>query len=206
MDGYIHFYQSDAIQSSSPNRNRSIFIDVNVHPAKTEVRFSKEKELYEIVKETIYKRLNKERLIPSGVKKEKIKSEQTSLSFVENINNDQNKFIARDVRDQSFGFQVNEAITNEDIGNNQSENILISDNIVPESFISKEQEYDHTNYEVDDHDGTLVKERLPFMEPIGQLHGTYILAQNEKGLYLIDQHAAQERIKYEYYKKKLGQP
>lgn len=181
-------------------------VDVNVHPAKTEVRFSKEKELYEIVKETIYKRLNKERLIPSGVKKEKIKSEQTSLSFVENINNDQNKFIARDVRDQSFGFQVNEAITNEDIGNNQSENILISDNIVPESFISKEQEYDHTNYEVDDHDETLVKERLPFMEPIGQLHGTYILAQNEKGLYLIDQHAAQERIKYEYYKKKLGQP
>jgi DNA mismatch repair protein MutL len=47
--------------------------------------------------------------------------------------------------------------------------------------------------------------RIPPIYPIGQMHGTYILAQNEKGLYLIDQHAAQERIKYEFYKEKVGQ-
>src|SRR5699024_7606697 len=41
---------------------------------------------------------------------------------------------------------------------------------------------------------------------IGQLHGTYIMAQNEAGLYMIDQHAAQERIKYEFFKHKLGNP
>ena len=39
------------------------------------------------------------------------------------------------------------------------------------------------------------EERVPVMYPIGQMHGTYILAQNENGLYIIDQHAAQERIK-----------
>ena len=37
------------------------------------------------------------------------------------------------------------------------------------------------------------------------MHGTYIFAQNEQGLYMIDQHAAQERIKYEYYREKVGQ-
>lgn len=47
--------------------------------------------------------------------------------------------------------------------------------------------------------------RIPPFYPIGQMHGTYILAQNDKGLYLIDQHAAQERIKYEYFKEKVGQ-
>jgi DNA mismatch repair protein MutL len=47
--------------------------------------------------------------------------------------------------------------------------------------------------------------RVPAMYPIGQMHGTYILAQNEKGLFIIDQHAAQERIKYEYFKRKLGE-
>jgi DNA mismatch repair protein MutL len=46
--------------------------------------------------------------------------------------------------------------------------------------------------------------RIPPMYPIGQMHGTYIFAQNEKGLYIIDQHAAQERIKYEYFKEKVG--
>lgn len=48
------------------------------------------------------------------------------------------------------------------------------------------------------------KERVPIMYPIGQMHGTYILAQNENGLYIIDQHAAQERIKYEYFREKSG--
>ncbi len=47
--------------------------------------------------------------------------------------------------------------------------------------------------------------RVPPLYPIGQMHGTYILAQNEKGLYIIDQHAAQERIKYEYFREKVGQ-
>lgn len=47
--------------------------------------------------------------------------------------------------------------------------------------------------------------RVPPLYPIGQMHGTYILAQNDRGLYLIDQHAAQERIKYEYFREKVGQ-
>lgn len=39
--------------------------------------------------------------------------------------------------------------------------------------------------------------------PIGLVHGTYIVGENEEGMYLIDQHAAAERINYELYKKAL---
>lgn len=39
--------------------------------------------------------------------------------------------------------------------------------------------------------------------PIGVAHGTYIIAQNEEGVYLVDQHAAQERVNYERYLKAL---
>lgn len=35
--------------------------------------------------------------------------------------------------------------------------------------------------------------------PVGLALGTYIIAQNEEGIYLIDQHAAQERVNYERY-------
>ncbi|MBL7573108.1 DNA mismatch repair endonuclease MutL [Staphylococcus saccharolyticus] len=47
--------------------------------------------------------------------------------------------------------------------------------------------------------------RVPYMEVVGQVHGTYIIAQNEDGMFMIDQHAAQERIKYEYFRDKIGE-
>lgn len=46
--------------------------------------------------------------------------------------------------------------------------------------------------------------QFPTLEYVGQMHGTYLFAQNETGLYILDQHAAQERIKYEYFRKKIG--
>lgn len=46
-------------------------------------------------------------------------------------------------------------------------------------------------------------ERMPMMYPVGAVHGTYIICQNEKGMYLIDQHAAKERINYEICLEKL---
>ena len=49
------------------------------------------------------------------------------------------------------------------------------------------------------------KDPFPELEIVGQIHGTYIVAQSEDGFYLIDQHAAQERIKYEYFKEKVGE-
>ncbi|GIO06055.1 DNA mismatch repair protein MutL [Brevibacillus reuszeri] len=45
---------------------------------------------------------------------------------------------------------------------------------------------------------------VPVMYPVGQVHGTYIVAQNDNGMYLIDQHAAQERIFYEFFMQKLA--
>lgn len=41
------------------------------------------------------------------------------------------------------------------------------------------------------------------LDVIGQLHGKYILAQGVQGLYIIDQHAAEERTNYEYYDRQL---
>jgi DNA mismatch repair protein MutL len=54
---------------------------------------------------------------------------------------------------------------------------------------------------------TLVMEEtnaLPRLEYIGQFMGTYLLAQNEQGLYIVDQHAAAERIRYERYRTLFG--
>lgn len=38
--------------------------------------------------------------------------------------------------------------------------------------------------------------------PVGQVHGTFIICENEDGMYIIDQHAAHERVNYEMITKK----
>ena len=50
------------------------------------------------------------------------------------------------------------------------------------------------------------KKEFPLLEPVGQVLGTYIVCTNEKGMYLIDQHAAAERVNYEKYKKAMANP
>lgn len=65
---------------------------------------------------------------------------------------------------------------------------------------------DTTTYEVNSDfldDEIVEEEKMPMMYPVGAVHGTYIICQNEKGMYLIDQHAAKERINYEICLEKL---
>ncbi|MEG2351535.1 MAG: DNA mismatch repair endonuclease MutL [Bacilli bacterium] len=50
------------------------------------------------------------------------------------------------------------------------------------------------------------KKLLPELYPVGLVKGTYIICQNELGMYMIDQHAAKERVNYEGYLKALGSP
>ncbi len=49
-------------------------------------------------------------------------------------------------------------------------------------------------------------QKLPYMVYIGTYAGTYLLFQNETGLYLMDQHAAAERVRYEHYYDALAHP
>jgi len=46
--------------------------------------------------------------------------------------------------------------------------------------------------------------KIPMFEYIGQYLGTYLICQNQEGLFIIDQHAAAERIRYERYYEKMG--
>lgn len=76
----------------------------------------------------------------------------------------------------------------------------------------KEDEYQESNqivldlsYVEEKKSSTVVNEELKslVLYPVGVALGTYIIAQNEEGVYLIDQHAAQERVNYEKYLKAL---
>lgn len=73
------------------------------------------------------------------------------------------------------------------------EELIINDDLIEEV---KEDEEEYIVHED-------VKEKMPIMYPVGLVHGTYIICQNELGMYIIDQHAAKERVNYEIVKDKL---
>ena len=86
-----------------------------------------------------------------------------------------------------------------------NEDISKFETIIPDSSENKKYEQmsfdDEFKYGSKDND-TIKK--LPKLTFISQLFGTYILAVDDNTMYLIDQHAAMERINYEKIKKELS--
>ncbi len=153
-------------------------VDVNVHPSKLDIKFSNFKDLKELIFNGINSLLSKKMLIPKIEKKEEIKEERVKPKL-QQLNLERENVIEDDVIDYSL-FEEDALEVNDDLTNDEI----------------KEDEYEKKEK----------KEIMPEMYPIGLAKGTYIVCHNELGLYLIDQHAAKERINYEGYKKSFGNP
>ena len=208
-----------------------ILVDVNVHPSKLEVRISKEQELNELVANTIKSAFKKQELIPDGIVKEKVKdkTEQTTLEL-DHLSIPTNAALEKNVHHDGFmsipsslGVKESTApIKHYDMESNTNESIEALEKYkTVEPTVEDPSDRFYTNQDSPSKDlvrpndqPTIQYEesnqnefvpRVPPLYPIGQMHGTYIFAQNEQGLYIIDQHAAQERIKYEYFREKVGE-
>ncbi|WP_449540093.1 DNA mismatch repair endonuclease MutL [Ferdinandcohnia sp. Marseille-Q9671] len=195
-----------------------LLVDVNVHPAKLEVRISKEQELNQLIEEGIRDAFKHKQLIPEvSIPKMKNHQKPEQQQFVfqhspatELPKNQPYSFVSstvvvdqQEVPNKVFPSSEMESTSDSSYGDTiiHKENVMIAEN---EDLIMNAVEEKSTPLKAVEEYGS-VEERVPVMYPIGQMHGTYILAQNDKGLYIIDQHAAQERIKYEYFKEKVGE-
>lgn len=202
-------------------------VDVNVHPAKLEVRFSKETELMEAIQRSVREALRKETLIPSGMNARGQRpqesavlyrsSQQAPLPRKPQVIQEQLLLYDHDRRRsgtaeksgaERAGFvkgSAPPAVTPRPWDPKQAEKLLHAMAPVAEA----DQEADAKRSDQAEPEGSAVSAapegpRFPKLHPIGQALGTYIVAQNEDGLYLIDQHAAHERINYEEFYRKFG--
>lgn len=209
-----------------------LLVDVNVHPTKQEVRLSKEKELSNLISTTIKEALTDEVLIPKVNYEEVVKksptkkelAEQLSMDFrevnqlktdlkfdaatgefyikenpSENVDNFVDSFSGKRVKLQEEQKTSEEQPTPITFDESNDTNQISDkvDNFVDNSSYIIEETVNNESVEAP-------KSSFPALEYFGQMHGTYLFAQSNEGLYIIDQHAAQERIKYEYYREAIG--
>ena len=153
-------------------------IDVNIHPSKQDIKFSNFEDLKSLISTVIEDTIKTKLLIPKIELKEQsqIKYENISLNLDRNT--------------------VNEP--------EYSNNIERLTNLVNFNYEAN-NEFDNEENK-DDYIEERPKETLPELYPIGLALGTYIVCENEKGIYLIDQHAAEERINYEKNSYLLSHP
>lgn len=193
-----------------------LLVDVNVHPSKMEVRISKEKELNQLVTTVIQEAFKKITLIPSGftpTKKVQPKSEQTSFEFDHAPVLPKNGPVKSDPLPEMPVFPEIVQEQQPEIHVEREPVFFDRDEPAPRNMETVESQYEEpcepeTEMEnaetVGEREPEQTESRVPLMRPIGQMHGTYIFAESEDGLYIIDQHAAQERLNYEYFYEKLG--
>ena len=141
-------------------------IDVNIHPSKHDIKFSKMDELKELISSNIEKLLD-------------------------------NNFLGVDISTKEV--KITNIVSEIEVSTPEVKELVMD-------FSEVSIKEDETPYEYQDTSVEEVKEEpetkpFPKLFVIGQVLGTYIVCHNEKGMYLIDQHAAEERVNYEKYKK-----
>lgn len=145
-----------------------ILVDVNIHPSKQDIKFSNFEDLRTMISEVINKTIRSKLLIPKIEVKE-----QPTIKY-ENL---------------SLNLERNSISEEPSLLDKQKLTNLVNFNYEPNNELDNEEEPIYIEERP--------KETLPELYPIGLALGTYIVCENEKGIYLIDQHAAEERINYE---------
>lgn len=212
-----------------------VLVDVNVHPAKREVRLSKEPQLAALIAKAIRQRISTENLIPDVDAQQFIPAEPDVTDLEQQLNE-----VAKQYVTPTTDFAQASSPSSGAINNGGPADVDAGDSVVHEPVVihkkneltsSQMQQFDQRyrdegivypfgspdeqapqkptkaeNIELDVHDKSdQSKKRFPDLQYIGQLQGTFLLAQAGDGLYIVDQHAAQERINYEKFRQEIGQ-
>ena len=145
-----------------------ILIDINIHPTKMDIKFSKMDTLKELVSEEITKKLKELTLIPTISTRSEEALRETTIPLYR-------------------------AFKKEEIQEPKYEETVLDFSVEEPSFKEEQEEsIDETSKQEE-----ISTPRIKKMIPRGIVYSTYIIAENEDGMYIIDQHAAAERINYE---------
>ncbi len=184
-------------------------IDVNVHPAKMEVRIADEPLFYETVKNAIHGAMHVTEMIPEVSLTKETRNQNRRTTVKESVPEPfesrrlaaaegANKYKTAITAGTSLSDRVNEkahyVVSNHNVRDTEKGVAAISHKLADEQT--------HTQMELFD-DKILSKQARVNYEIIGQLFDTYWLVSYDNKLLIIDQHAAHEKVKYERLMKRF---
>lgn len=170
-------------------------IDVNVHPTKTEIKFHEEQIVYTLIYNTVTSCLRKNVTIPSLVMKKNNadKNLWVDKTFHHNNFRENKSTYNTHNNNESNSLQMAMKEPNENkIHTKQNENIKLS--VDHKEEISPQARETFEDLEVTQE--SFLSNLLKDYKIIGQLFNTYIIVEKELSMFLIDQHAAHERLVY----------
>lgn len=176
-------------------------LDVNVHPSKWEVRLSKENQLEYLIRDEVRKALQSSLLAPAA----EIRAARTD--YYEPLSFDTDALIREADRRQAQPKPVQSALFEAEEEKPAAVTVLHEES---RTEIMREAEEDRKVLEavsaIQEPAASYTPETrsFPHMDVIGQLHEKFILCACARGLIIIDQHAAQERVHYEEFCQKLN--
>ncbi len=202
-----------------------LLVDVNVHPTKQEVRLSKEDQLGALLTETIRERLGRENLIPDALhnlrQHKPVDMDQLTIALNQASRSmpDAPSMVGeQQTPTSSQGYGTVEPAGREFVDEPAEDTGLaitdLDDQPIfdePDRLAEWDKKYRHPVAAETSARPTLVaepkpKERFPSeLRYLAQVHGTYLLAEAPDGLYMLDQHAAQERVNYERLRREIGE-
>ncbi len=178
-------------------------VDANVHPAKTEVRFLKERQVFGAVQQAV-----REALVASagGAVWEAPNPRLFVSPTARLLNNIYAPPEPEQAQQSSLHFAPLEAEPPEADLMLDEVNYARPDSPLPaatETETGQAEAKASTEPELPVAPATPMKARLPLLRVLGQMSNTYMVAEGPDGMYLIDQHAAHERILYERFRVRL---
>lgn len=165
-------------------------IDVNIHPTKQEIKFISDSLIYDNLGRAIKIELNKSFNIPKvNFSPKKQEKEEIPLLWDLDVSKDLEKEDKDEERENKETIVFKDLSSIDFVSNMDEDKKVISSELVKEE--ANEIEYKKNE----------VVKSFPSLRPIGLVFKTYILAEDtlNQSLYIIDQHAAHERVMYERY-------
>lgn len=199
-------------------------IDVNIHPTKSEIKFSDERKIFKLIFDAVHSALRRSLedsfMLPEEKEASNKDQSYENLSYLskdilinEPVISNERKLYENTSKDE------NALITDNKDTELLKENNIINHGSFKEKNISSENFKPYTD-EIQNEPlkveipvdlksnstciaDTKITPKLPPIRIIGQFNKTYIIGEYNSDLYLIDQHAAHEKMLFERYKREI---